>query len=149
RGYISNYTSTTSDHLPVSSRLLLSSKANQTITFTALPSKTFGDANFALSATSSSGLPVAFVSSDPTKVSLNGNVATILKAGSVTITASQGGSADFNTANADQSLTISKADQTITFSAISDKIVGNASFALTGTSTSGLAVTFATTSDKV
>lgn len=150
RGYINNYSTTTSDHLPVSSRFLLSAKADQAITFSALPPKIYGDANFILTATASSELPVSFTSSDPTKVSLNGNVATILKAGSVTITASQTGSDDFNAAvNVDQSLVINKADQTITFSTITDKTVGNASFPLAGSSTSGLAITFGTTSDKV
>lgn len=150
RNYISSYTSTTSDHLPVTARFLLSSKADQIILFSALASKVFGDASFTLQATTSSGLSVSFVSSDPTKVSLNGNVATILKAGSVTITATQPGSSDFNAAtNTDQPLTVNKANQTISFGAIANKTVGGASFALTGTSTSGLAVTFATTSDKV
>ena len=39
--------------------------AIQTITFDALPAKTFGDAPFALGATASSGLSVSYTSSNP------------------------------------------------------------------------------------
>ncbi|MFM9837590.1 MAG: choice-of-anchor I family protein [Cyclobacteriaceae bacterium] len=118
-------------------------KANQTTTFSALPAKTFGDAAFALSATSSSSLPVSFSSSDATVASITGNTVTILKAGTVNITASQAGDASFNAAtNVVQPLTINKANQTITFSALANKTFGDAAFALSATSTSGLPVSF-------
>ncbi|MCX8491245.1 MAG: hypothetical protein ORN54_09280, partial [Cyclobacteriaceae bacterium] len=42
------------------SQTLTVQKATQTVTFAALPAKTLGDANFTLTATSNSGLPVAF-----------------------------------------------------------------------------------------
>jgi hypothetical protein len=117
-------------------------KVDQTITFNALPAKTFGDVSFALSATSTSGLPVSFGSSDATIASISGNTVTILKAGAVNITASQAGDASFNAAtNIVQSLTINKANQVITFAAIPDKLLGDATFTVTATSTFGLAVT--------
>jgi hypothetical protein len=47
------------------------------------------------------------------------------------------------------SSTTLKQNQMITFTAPADKVVGDPVFALTATSTSGLAVTFSTTSDKV
>ncbi|PZR33195.1 MAG: hypothetical protein DI538_18445, partial [Azospira oryzae] len=46
RTYIPSYTTTTSDHLPVSARFALS-KVSQTITFTAPVAKTLGSASFA------------------------------------------------------------------------------------------------------
>jgi chitinase len=68
-------------------------KANQTITFAALPDRTFGDADFAANATASSGLPVSFAASGNCTVS--GAVVHLTSAGSCTITASQGGNANY------------------------------------------------------
>ncbi|TCC89600.1 T9SS type B sorting domain-containing protein [Pedobacter hiemivivus] len=74
-------------------------KGNQTITFNAIGTRTYGDAAFALgNATSSAGLTVAYTATDPSVVSIAGNMATILKAGSTVITATQTGSGSFNAA---------------------------------------------------
>ncbi len=71
--------------------------ADQTISFAALPSKTNGDAPFALSATASSGLAVSFrIVSGPATIS--GSTVTITGAGTVAIEASQPGNAVFNAA---------------------------------------------------
>src|SRR5207237_10414756 len=48
---------------PTTNFSLTNAKLNQTITFGALPPKTFGDADFSVSATASSGLPVSFSAS--------------------------------------------------------------------------------------
>ncbi|MBE9598553.1 Ig-like domain-containing protein [Pedobacter sp. MC2016-24] len=90
-------------------------KANQTITFNAITAKTYGDAAFALgSVNSSAGLPITYVAADPTIVSVTGNIATILKAGTTAITASQPGNASFNAAaNVQQSLVVNTASLTI------------------------------------
>ncbi|MCE2957912.1 MAG: choice-of-anchor J domain-containing protein [Flammeovirgaceae bacterium] len=142
RSYITNYVNSTSDHLPVSARFVIT-KSNQTIAFNSLPNKTFGDAPFAVSAAATSGLPVSFSSSDLTVASVSGNTITILKAGTVTITASQNGNANFNAApNASQQLTINKADQSITFNTLASRTFGDAPFNLTATSTSLLPVSF-------
>jgi hypothetical protein len=141
RAYITNYINTTSDHLPVSTRFIIT-KSDQTITFSTLPAKTFGDASFTLSSTSTSGLPVSFASSDATIASISGNTVTILKTGTVNITASQIGDASFNVAaDVVQPLTINKANQVITLTAIPDKLLSDAAFTASATSTSGLAVT--------
>ena len=85
------------------------SPLDQTITFGALASKTYGDAAFALTASASSGLTVSYVSSDTSVASVSGGAVTILKAGSTTITASQAGDANHNAATAvPQSLTVNK-----------------------------------------
>ena len=116
-------------------------KANQTITFAALGAKTFGDAPFTVSATASSGLPVTFsIVSGPATVS--GDIVTITGAGSVTVRASQAGDADYNAAaSVDQTFTVNKADQTVTFSPVGTKEIGD-TFQLSATASSGLTVTY-------
>lgn len=125
-------------------------KQNQTITFNTLTSKTFGDASFNLTATTNSGLPVSYTSSDPTVASISGSTVTILKAGTVNITASQAGNATYNAAqDVVQSLTISKANQTITFAPLPSKAVGDAPFNLTGSASSGLTVSYTSSNTAV
>ncbi len=124
-------------------------QATQTITFNPLPEKTFGDAPFELSATASSGLDVTFSSSDVAVASVEGVTVTILKAGSATITASQVGNDNYSSAAATQTLTINKAAQTITFEALPAKTFGDAPFALSASSTSGLAVAYASSDATV
>jgi ELWxxDGT repeat protein len=120
-------------------------RSTQTITFT-LGTKTYGDAPFTLGATSDAGLPIEYVSSDPSIASINGDIVTILKAGTVKITASQEGDVNYEpAAPVEVSLVINKATQTITFPAITNKTVGDAPFTLTGSSTSGLALSYNTT----
>src|SRR5438067_1294484 len=76
--------------------LALIGPRKQTIAFAPLPNKTFGDPDFTVSATASSGLPVSFAASghctvSRAKVHLTG-------AGSCTITASQAGNANWRPA---------------------------------------------------
>ncbi|CAL2104308.1 exported protein of unknown function [Tenacibaculum sp. 190130A14a] len=81
--------------------------APQTITFNALSDVIYGDAAFNLTATASSGLTVTYTSSDPTIVSITGNTVTILKEGTINITASQAGGGSYSAApNVVQSLTV-------------------------------------------
>jgi Secretion system C-terminal sorting domain len=148
RLYIANYTTTTSDHLPVGSRF--SVKANQTILFELSSPRIISSTPFTLEATASSNLPVSFSSSDPSIVSIAGNTATIHQAGEVTITASQAGNHLFKPASVSRQLVIeNKANQTITFAAIADKTIGGIPFSLIATASSGLAVSFTSASDKI
>jgi hypothetical protein len=90
----------------------------QTITFGALAGKTFGDAPFTVSATGgASGQPVTFsIASGP--ASISGNEVTLTGAGSVTVRASQAGASEYTAAaDVDQSFTVAKVAQTITFTA--------------------------------
>jgi ABC-type transport system substrate-binding protein len=117
-------------------------KAGQTIMFGSLADKTFGDPDFAVSATASSGLPVTFAASGNCTVA--GATVHITGAGSCTVSASQPGDANYNAAAAvAQSFAIARPDQTITFGSLADKSVGNPDFAVSATASSGLAVTFA------
>jgi gliding motility-associated-like protein len=89
---------------------------SQTITFNAIAAKTYGDVAFSLGSVNSSGnLPVTYTATDPSVVSIVGNMATILKAGSTLITASQSGNNNYNPApNVAQTLTVNKKALTIT-----------------------------------
>ncbi|TWF39865.1 gliding motility-associated-like protein [Chitinophaga polysaccharea] len=88
--------------------------ASQTITFTAIPNKTYGDAAFTVNATSDAGLPVSYsVQSGPATIS--GNTVTITGTGNVTIAASQAGNNNYPAASTvTQSFTVSKAMLTVT-----------------------------------
>jgi DnaJ-class molecular chaperone len=123
-------------------RAFTAAKASQTVTFNALSDKSFADAPFGLSATSSSGLPVIFsILSGP--ASISGNTLSITATGVVSVRASQPGDANFNAAvPVDQSFTVSKASQLITFNTPANKIFGDAPFNLVASSSSGLPVTF-------
>jgi Leucine-rich repeat (LRR) protein len=74
-------------------------KGNQSITFGALDNKTFGDADFGLTATASSGLDVSYSSSDLTVATIDGSTVTIVGAGTTTITASQAGDDNYHAAD--------------------------------------------------
>jgi hypothetical protein len=118
------------------------SPASQTITFGALANKNYGDPAFTVSATASSGLAVSFsILSGPATIS--GNTVTITGAGTVTVRASQAGNANYSAApNVDQSFTVAKLNQTITFGSLPNRTLGEPAFAVSGTASSGLAVAF-------
>ena len=70
--------------------------SGQTITFGALSDKTFGDADFTVSATATSGLTVSFSATGNCAVS--GSTVHITGVGSCTVTASQAGDSNFGAA---------------------------------------------------
>lgn len=73
-------------------------KIEQVITFGTLPSKTVADAPFILSATSTSGLPIVYTSSDESIAIIEENKVSIKNPGEVLITASQAGNDVYNAA---------------------------------------------------
>ncbi|NBC83407.1 MAG: T9SS type A sorting domain-containing protein [Bacteroidetes bacterium] len=90
-------------------------KQNQTITFGALSNKTYGDADYTISASASSGLSVSFSSSDPSVATVSGNTITVVGAGTTTITASQAGDDDYYAApEVDRDLIVEKKTLTAT-----------------------------------
>jgi gliding motility-associated-like protein len=90
-------------------------KLNQTITFGAITSRTYGNSSFTLSATASSGLAVSYISNNPLVATVSGNTVTIVGAGSAEITASQAGDGVYNAATAvPQTLVVNKATLTAT-----------------------------------
>ena len=117
-------------------------KQNQTIAFGSLSDATYGDPDFNVSATASSGQTVTFGASGNCTVT----VATvhITGAGSCTITASQGGDIDYNAApDVPQTFAIAKAAQTITFNQPPDHTYGDPDFDPGATASSGDTVTYA------
>ena len=133
--------------LGVSSAL---AQTSQTITFGALANKTYGAAPFTVSATASSGLPVSFTSLTTPVCTVSSTTVTIIAAGTCTVQASQAGNATYAPApNVSQTFTVAKANQTITFAALTGKIYGAAPFTVSATASSGLAVTFVSTTIAV
>lgn len=120
---------------------LVVAKATQTITFGSVGNRFVGQP-ISLSAVASSGLPVtyALVSGPAT---LNGDTLTLVSDGTVVVRASQAGDANYQSATAD--LTVAGAQklaQTISMMSVSDKLTTDAPFALSGTASSGLPVSF-------
>ncbi len=133
-----NYLTSTSD--PVLQNV---NKADQTITFNPPATKIYGDLPFVLSATGgASGNSVTFaVTSGPG--SITGSTLTITGAGSIVVTASQGGNANYNAAaDVQKTIAVSKADQTITFTPLGTVSILSSSLTLTATASSGLPVTY-------
>jgi len=109
RSDISNYVDTTSDHGPVIARFELK-KSEQTISFNAIPLKTYGDTPIELTANSSSNLEVSYTSSDENVVKIVEGKAKIMGAGNAILTASQVGNDLYLAAqNAIQTITVNKA----------------------------------------
>ena len=127
-------------------------KTNQTITFAAPPERTLGDPAFALNATASSGLPVSYATQTPSVCTVAGNLVTLAAAGVCSIQALQNGNATYNPATPiTRSFTVlaARASQTITFAQPADKTFGAVPFALSGTASSGLPVSFASLTQGV
>ena len=124
-------------------------KGNQTITFTSTApgAATVGGATYTAAATASSGLTVAFSSGSTavcTSGGANGSVFTFVGSGSCIVDANQAGNGNWNAANqAQQTFTVSKQNQTISFTSTAPggATVGGATYTPTATATSGLAVT--------
>ena len=88
---------------------------NQSISFGALTTKTYGDADFDLTAVASSGLAVSYVSSNTAVATVSGSTVTIVGAGTTNITASQAGNSNYDAAiDVVQSLTVDAKLLTIT-----------------------------------
>jgi len=126
--------------------------ASQSINFDAIPSKTYDDPDFDISsyASATSGLPVSFSSDTPSTCTVSSSTVSILVTGTCTIEASQSGNGNYNAAsNVTQSFTVNPASQSINFDAIPDETYGDPDFDVSATATSGLPVSFASTTTDV
>jgi hypothetical protein len=103
---------------------------------------------FTLWATASSGLSVVFGSDSPTVCTVSSRTVIPLTTGTCTITAFQGGSAEFASASSSQSVEVGPAPQSIDFPQPPGMVYGQ-SQTLTATASSGLAVTFTSDSTDV
>jgi hypothetical protein len=113
-------------------------RQQQSITFNPLSNRTFGDASFSLSASSTSGLPVSFrVANGP--ATIWENTVTLSGAGNVTIEAYQDGNSSVQLATPiQQSFQVAKSNQSIFFTGPSSKVSTDPPFLLTATTSSGL-----------
>ncbi len=147
---------------------LVIAKANQTITFDVLPAKTFGDAPFTITATTTSPHTVVFTSLDPAVATVGASTfasgvasatVTILTGGTARIVASEAGGVNFNPATpVERTLTVAKAAATVALTNLTHTYNGavkgagadvlpsltpplNVSFTYTGTASSTTAPT--------
>jgi gliding motility-associated-like protein len=122
---------------------------SQTILFTTNLDKTYGASPFALSFTSTSSLAKSYSSSSLSIATISGSTLTIHAAGLSDITAQVAGDATYAPARYIRLLTVSKANQAITFPALPVKNIGDADFIPGATSGSGLAVTYSSDNTDV
>lgn len=121
-------------------------QAPQTISFAALPARTFGAPDFELSASASSGLPVSFVVTGNATLLADGKTVHLTGAGPVTVTAAQAGDANHSAATSvAHSFSVDKAAATIVLGSLTQTYTG-AALAATATTTpaglSGLSLTY-------
>ena len=121
-------------------------KAAQLIAFPAIADHAYADPPFALVATSSSKLVVAFASMTPATCKVTSGTMTLIAPGVCTVRATQTGNASYLPArHISRTFAIDRASQAITFAPLSARTFGDAPFVVTVTSSSGLAVAVAST----
>ena len=135
--------------IPVTNSVVVT-QVSQTIAFGPLGNVAFGAAPFALSATASSGLPVAFASNTTPVCAVSGTTVTILTVGTCSIAATQPANANYSAAPpVTQTFTVAAAAQSITFGPLSNVVFGAPPFPVAATASSGLPVGFASTTPGV
>ena len=109
----------------------------QTITFPSIPTQTYGGPAVTLNATASSGLTVSYTVTAGS-ATVSGNILTITGAGSVTVQASQTGSAEYAAATpVSRTFTVNPASQSISFTTPAPATaVYNTSFTVAASSSS-------------
>lgn len=113
---VSGATSNNYDITLVNGILTVQPKQSQTITFNALPTKTYGNADFNAGATSNNNtIPITYASSNTAVATINSSgVIHITGGGTTTITASQAGNAGyFPAADVSRTLTVNKVNLTV------------------------------------
>jgi hypothetical protein len=135
------------------SRSLTVLLAAQTISFTSPGNQTPGTTPAALTATSTSGLVVGFMTTTPSVCTVSGTALTLVAAGNCTVNASQNGNGNYAAAvgvsNTFSVAAVPLTAQSITFAALGNQTLGTPPPALSATASSGLTVTFASTTPSV
>ncbi|MCH8231314.1 MAG: T9SS type A sorting domain-containing protein [Bacteroidetes bacterium] len=125
-------------------------KFDQVITFSEPGIMKFNDPPFELTASSDSGLPLIFTSSDPSVATVSGSIVTIIGGGNAIITANQQGDYFYNAATpVAHILTVDKADQTIEFEPVPAKSFNDPPFLLIADATSGMEVVFTSSDPEI
>src|ERR1039457_6676493 len=125
-------------------------KLAQTISFATLPNEPINTPPFTVAATASSGLPVSFASTTLTTCTVSGNTVTLIVGGRCAIKATQAGNSIYAAATpVVQAFTITKLAQTISFAPLPNVPLSTLPFTVTATASSGLAVSFASTTPTI
>ncbi|MET0908083.1 MAG: carboxypeptidase-like regulatory domain-containing protein, partial [Ilumatobacteraceae bacterium] len=128
-------------------------RSAQTITFGALATKTMVQGPLTVAATASSSLPVSFSTTTPTVCTAggsNGTTITFVAAGTCTVRADQPGNATFAAAAPVlRTFAVNKTTQTISFPTLSARSITESSVAIAATASSGLPVSFSSTTPTV
>jgi hypothetical protein len=136
---------------PTAPQSFIVNPAQQTITFPAIANLATGD-SAALSATASSGLPVVFSSTTTTVCTVSGTTALMTNPGACILEATQAGNSLYSAASTTQSNRVygrGAEQQTITFTPIPGPQYALTQLTLTASATSGLPVSFASTTPTV
>lgn len=124
--------------------------ATQTITFASIPATSLAKGSVSLHATASSGLPIAFASTTPSVCTASGKTATLLALGACTITATQAGNAQYyGPTSWTRNFSVTLATQTIAFMTLPPVTYGTAPFSISARASSGLQVSFASTTPSI
>ena len=115
--------------------LLYVAKADPNIFISNIVTRTFGDPDFDLTATSSSTGIFSYVAIDSTIASISSSSVTIAGAGTTTIIVNQASDAFYNAASSSLTLIVYKADPIIYFPDVT-KIFGDPDFSISATSSS-------------
>ncbi len=117
-------------------------KLFQSITFPTIANKTYGDPPFKLNATASSSLPVNYtITYGP--ATLAGDTLVMTAAGTVSVTVSQAGDATYAAATSvTRIFTVARLLQSVSFTALSNRVLSDTPVILSATASSNLPVTF-------
>jgi len=135
---------------PVTQGFLVT-QASQTITFVGPANQVFGATVPALSATTTAvGLTVSFASLTPGVCLVSGTSVTLVSVGTCYIQATQAGNANYAAATAvTQNFSVTQGSQTITFGTAPSPVYGGGPVQVSATATSGLPVSFTSTTPTV
>ena len=129
------------------------SRASQMINFGALADTTLAQSPVAVGAAASSGLAVSFTTTTPsvcTSGGTDGATIALVTPGTCTVRATQAGDATYNPAlPLSQSFKVSSASQTVTFWELPNKTLAQSPVTVGASTSSGLAVSFTTTTPSV
>ena len=92
----------------------ISALGNQSLSLSSLPTMTYGDAAYTLPSETDQGFSLSWSVDDTSIATVSGNTLTIKGAGSATVTATQAGNDLYNAFSKEYTLTIEKAQLTIT-----------------------------------
>ena len=140
------------NYLPATNvqRTLIVNKAPQTIEWYSLDAKFYGDADFALPASTDKGLPISYASNNENVAVVKGNMVTITGSGTADITASQGGDDYYTPATSvTQTLVVAKAYQTITFDELPVVTYGAAPMELTAKTNASSGIVYESSDETV